>query len=174
MKAKPFRRTPPPNLASMGESEEISRAQLVAWLADSLPRQQRESERSRRGRLSSQVSYDEAVGKISRAESGKFELREIARWAHQAWPGYFGLDRLPIRRKVSSVAKESLGLRAASPAGLPPTLALCHKEIESASAANAELRKQVTALEHTVAELRPMAEAWRAWIAKKKGKRRSS
>ncbi len=85
-KAKPFKQTPVPSLDGKGPTDEITRAQLVALVAERVPRGRGDDERSVRNRISDSVYQAVKTGKLCQVGPGVFRLGDVGVWASTRWP----------------------------------------------------------------------------------------
>lgn len=128
MKARPFKGVQTPDVTKMKRTDEITREQLVALLAQGVPDQ-----RAARNRMSSKVTYAVKTGKLRGRREKRvqlFPLGNVGCWAHEECRGRFGdLERFrwPCDVVVDNlqVGDEIRG------AVLPNTVARCHEVIWS-------------------------------------------
>jgi len=163
VKAKPFKGASVPNLAGKGPHDTIARDELVALIAEYVPRESADDESTVRNRISSRVTYAVKVGQLS----PEFLLGEGLEWIHKTWPGC--LDQLPVFPKQVSEDLVSTAHATASVHDLivPGDLTRCQTLIGAMDSEICELKKELAGLRESVALLAPKAAKWDNWIAKK-------
>jgi hypothetical protein len=169
-KAKPFKRASPPNLAGKRPSHQITRAELVALVVQRISRG-RIDHTTLSNRVSSKVWNDTVkTRKLRPAASGRFALGAVADWTAQQWPGYF--DDLPTYPHTADAAiTEGGDTGSASGCVLPQSLETAHSEIIALYVRNDALAQALTVAQGQLRDDAPVAEKWRAWHGKKRGRR---
>lgn len=173
MKAKPFKRTPPPVITKSSPNTQLTRAQLVALIAARIPRQRGDDEGTVRNRVSSRLSAAVKRGTLEPMCNGKFKLNEVGRWARDTWPEKFGdlpvprgslLERGRGRGTVRSVVADVV---------LPGTLDRCHDYIRMLEIENRRLREKLSHAEAQLAEEKRVADIHRQGISKSRRRSKS-
>jgi hypothetical protein len=159
-KARP-EKTPVPDVTGMSADAVLSRARVVALIAERIPhRQVGDEERARRDRVQKRIIDHANKGLLARRANGSFLLGEVARWARETWPECFDdLPAFPRQASGSTVEEVRVGT-SMSALVLPGTLAGCHAAIESMDARILVLERELSKERKQVSQLMPDAQRY--------------
>ncbi len=169
--ARPFRRTPVPDVANKGPEDTLTRAEVVALVVGRIPWGIGDDEATVRNRVSSKVYYDVSHGKLRARADSRFTLGDVAVWAGSEWPGRF-VGVIPPRAIHGAAAGRLPGLRGkASGYSLPLSIETAHAELHAMHRRVAECEQALRVAEDGLALAGPKARAWDDWN-RKKGRRK--
>lgn len=166
--ARPFRRTPVPDLTGKGAEDTLTRAEVVALIAGRVPWGPADDVVTVRNRISSKLNYDAKHGKLLAKTRSRFTLGDVAVWAGSQWPGTF-VGLIP-QRAIHGVAAGKLPTPRVKAGGysLPFSIETAHAELRAMHQRVAECEQALRVAKDALAQAGPKAKAWDDWNLKKR------
>lgn len=151
-----------PQTSDLTDDSMWTAADVVALLADGMPRTQ--EERNRRDRARKRLRDHLRRGLIVEQVAGVFKALAVVAWAHKHWTSESArLPALPSIR-TGSASAGGRGSAVARGLALPGSIAECHAKISAMDARIVALEQDLAAARQSVRELTPDA----AWARKRK------
>lgn len=167
MRAKPFRRTPVPDLNGKGPAARIPRAAAVALVASRVPRREFDDLSVIHNRVSSSISYAVKTGKLKPVKAGFVKVGELVQWARQKWPGRF--DDLPTATmRMQDFAVQKIRVASGShDVVLPGDIHRCHEAIRAMAARILKLEQELVSAQSVASAAKFKAARWDDWNRRK-------